>query len=160
MVLQEERIQLILQKERTLKRWKYIIAIITLAVTLYLNYLSYPHLPTVVFILSLPYLCLEWRKTKLLLSFNEEARYTRWVRLEFSFLWFAYLIVLTIMSALSSEMIALNTALFTLCCVAATGVVLPYWIDNKLHKIDPEHPNSKVLEEAKEALIQQNSWTT
>ncbi|TCI29315.1 hypothetical protein EVJ33_10340 [Exiguobacterium sp. SL-10] len=91
------------------------------------------------FVVALPLSFVAWRKTRTLLTFNEDKRYRRWIRLK-GFLNIVLLIgMMGMMSLFTSGLVLLSLFTGTVVSLAIAFLLIEMVIDRRLLQIDDEH---------------------
>ncbi|EPE60941.1 putative membrane protein [Exiguobacterium sp. S17] len=121
-----------------------------LVVTVFIVYLAPTWLPFVLVVSYFPYLCLEWRKTKLLLTFNENRRYKRWVYMGFMFEWLGFVTILSLFAAYHTGFISIQILLALIVSVGVLSILSTRWLNRFILTFDDDHVTGNMLSEAKE----------
>ena len=149
MMTKQERIDLLLAHDDATWHWRYWGLFFNLIVVAFISYQTSIYLPLIVFALYLPQLCVEWRKTKLLLSFNPESRYRRWVYADYAVQWFAFLIVLCALACYHTGVINIWTLVTILSGGMIGGLLFPYMVNRVVLTFDTHHVTNRMFNEAK-----------
>jgi len=149
MLTKQERIERLLVHEDATWHWRYWGLFFNLIVVAFISYQTSIYLPLIVFALYLPQLCVEWRKTKLLLTFNPDPRYRRWIYSDFIVEWFIFLLSLCLFAYYHTGFITIWT-LGPILVIGVIGRVLfSHIINRAILDFDIEHVTSESFHKAK-----------
>ncbi|TCI61787.1 hypothetical protein [Exiguobacterium sp. SH3S1] len=146
----QERINQLLVQDDTHWFVRWWIWMAGLVATVVVGYMAPTWLPFVLAISYFPYLCLEWRKTKLLLTFNESRRYTRWVYMGFVFEWIGFVAILSLFAFYHAGVVSIQVLLALIVSLIVFSILTPRWLDRFILMFDDDHVTAKVLSKAKE----------
>ena len=160
MLTKEKRIEQLLKQDDSHWRWRWGVAITTVVMTFLIAAQYRLYAPLIVFISFFPYLCLEWRKTKLLLTFNEDARYQRLVYTDFGVQWLCFVSTICLLAAYYADSLSPVVAIAGLFGIGGLSILAPYIINQKLHKLDVHHVLGKELREARDQRFHESKTNT
>lgn len=160
MLTKEKRIERLLEQDDSYWRWGWGVAIATVVMTFLIATQSKLYAPLIVFISFFPYLCFEWRKTKLLLTFNENARYQRLVYTDFGIQWLCFVSTICLLAAYYADFLSPVIAIAGLFGIGGLSILAPYIINQKLHKLDVHHVLGKELREARDQRFHESKTNT
>lgn len=142
MITRKERIEQLHTRNRTGLVMLIGIFLIGLAGGLWLfSSGAYEHVAAFVFffIVALPLSFVAWRKTRTLLTFNEDKRYRRWIRFK-GFLNIVLLLgMMGMMSLFTLGVVPLSSLTGTVVSLAIGFLLIEMVIDRRLLQIDDEH---------------------
>lgn len=150
MLTKRERIEKLLEQDDThwfVRWWIWMAGIVA---TVFVGYVAPTWLPFVLAVSYFPYLCLEWRKTKLLLTFNDNRRYIRWVYLRFMFEWLGFVTILSLFAFYHTGVVSIQMLLALIVSLTVLGFLSTRRIDRFILTFDDDHVTGKALSEAKE----------
>ncbi|WP_445002131.1 hypothetical protein [Exiguobacterium alkaliphilum] len=154
MVTKETRIKQLLEQDDVHWRWRWGVWFVGIVVTIIVSGASPRWVPFSTLILFFPYLCLEWRKTKLLLTFNEERRYSRLIYFEFASLWLQFVVYLGLVIGYLAESLSLPWLLGIIGGVSTLTFGVSRFLQRRIRQIDPAHVTNKQLSVAKEERLE------
>lgn len=149
MLTKQERIERLLAHEDATWHWRYWGLFFNLIVVAFISYQTSIYLPLIVFALYLPQLCVEWRKTKLLLTFNPDPRYRRWIYSDFIVEWFIFLLFLCLFACYHAGFITIWTLGPTLVIGVIGGLVFSRLVHRVILTFDAHHVTNRMFNEAK-----------
>lgn len=144
----DDRLLILLRIERTYRRTLIFISLIIFTASFALIWHPREYILVIIMTGQIPLLFLEWRKTRLLLSFNKDLGYKRWVWLNYCLTWLAFLFILIVTTVFMTCSVSGGIILWLIVSVAPIAILGPLWIDQKLQKIDSEHVSNRVLSTA------------
>ena len=160
MLTKEKRIEQLLEQDDSHWRWGWGVAIATVVMTLVIATQSKLYAPLLVFISFFPYLCFEWRKTKLLLTFNEDARYQRLVYIDFGIQWLCFVLTICLLAAYYADSLFPVVAIAGLFGIGVMSILAPYVINRNLQSLDAHHVRGKELREARDQRFRESKTNT
>ena len=160
MLTKEKRIEQLLEQDDSHWRWGWGVAIATVVMTLVIATQSKLYAPLLVFISFFPYLCFEWRKTKLLLTFNEDARYQRLVYIDFGIQWLCFVLTICLLAAYYADSLSPFVAIAGLFGIGVLSILSPYVINQNLQSLDAHHVRGKELREARDQRFRESKTNT
>lgn len=160
MLTKEKRIEQLLEQDDSHWRWGWGVAIATVVMTLVIATQSKLYAPLLVFISFFPYLCFEWRKTKLLLTFNEDARYQRLVYIDFGIQWLCFVLTICLLAAYYADSLSPVVAIAGLFGIGVMSILAPYVINRHLHSLDAHHVRGKELCKARDQRFHESKTNT
>lgn len=153
MLTKETRIEQLLEQDDVHWRWRWGVWLVGIVVTMVVSGLSPRWIPFSTLVFCFPHLCLEWRKTKLLLTFNEDARYIRLIYFNFIGQWLQFVVYLYLVIGYITG----STSIQLLISVCLGMFIVTFgssrWLQTKLCAIDLAHVTEKEMSAAKEARL-------
>ena len=151
MIQKNERLKQMVENERKVNRTALLLTFAILGIAFYFIFTQEISLLTFAVIImatQLPSLYRAWHRMKLLITFNDEARYQKFVRIEFGIV-LANIILLGILIAIAWA-IEGSLVVFAIMLIA---LFLPFiffsvWVNRKIELIDPEHVTNHELRTA------------
>ncbi|TCI25411.1 hypothetical protein EVJ32_10650 [Exiguobacterium sp. SH5S4] len=151
MVNKNERLKQMVENDRNVNRTALLLTFAILGIAFYFIFTQDIKVATFAVIImatQLPSLYRAWHRMNLLLTFNDEARYQKFVRLEFGIV-LANVILLGIFIAIAWS-IEGSLLVFAgmLLALFIPFIFLSVWVNRKLELIDPEHVTNHELRTA------------
>lgn len=151
MVNKQERLTQMVENERKVNRTALLLTFAILGIAFYFIFTQEITLATFAIIImatQLPSLYRAWHRMNLLLTFNDETRYQKFVRLEFGIV-LANVILLGVFIAIAWA-IEGSLVVFAIMLIALflPFIFLSVWVNRKIELIDPEHVTNHELRTA------------
>ncbi len=151
MVEKEQRVKQMVENDRNVNKTALLLTFMILGIAFYFIFTQEISLATFAVIImatQLPSLYRAWHRMKLLLTFNDEARYQKFVRLEFGIV-LANVVLLGLFIAIAWS-IEGSLVVFAVMLLALfiPFIFLSVWVNRKLELIDPNHVNNHELRRA------------
>lgn len=151
MVNKNERLKQMVENDRKVNRTALLLTFAILGIAFYFIFTQDITLTTFAIIImatQLPSLYRAWHRMKLLLTFNDDARYQKFVRLEFGIV-LANVILLGVFIAIAWA-IEGSLVIFAIMLLALfiPFIFLSVWVNRKIELIDPEHVTNHELRTA------------
>ncbi|MCT4796588.1 hypothetical protein [Exiguobacterium alkaliphilum] len=148
MVEKEQRVKQMVENDRNVNKTALLLTFMILGIAFYFIFTQEISLATFAVIImatQLPSLYRAWHRMKLLLTFNDEARYQKFVRLEFGIV-LANVVLLGLFIAIAWS-IEGSLVVFAVMLLALfiPFIFLSVWVNRKLELIDPNHVNNHEL---------------
>ena len=147
----QERIEQLLAHDDATWHWRYWGLLFNLVTVAFISYQTSIYLPLIVFALYLPQLCVEWRKTKLLPTFNSERRYRRWIYSDFIVEWFIFLLFLCLLASYHTDFITIWPLMTILGVGTIGGMIFSRVVHQVILTFDAHHVTNRMFDEAKTA---------
>lgn len=151
MVNKHERLKQMVENDRTVNRTALLLTFVILGIAFYFIFtqeITVATFAVIIMATQLPSLYRAWYRMKLLLTFNEEARYQKLVRLEFGIV-LANVVLLGIFIAIAwtieGSLVVFATMLLAL---FIPFIFLSVWVNRKIELVDPEHVTNHELRTA------------
>jgi len=149
MLTKQERIERLLAHEDATWHWRYWGLFFNLIVVAFISYQTSIYLPLILFAVYLPQLCVAWCKTKVLLTFNPDPRYRRWVYSDFIVEWFIFLLFLCLLAAHHTGFLTIWPLLTILGVGTIGGLVFSRLVHRVILTFDAHHVTNRMFDEAK-----------
>lgn len=148
MVEKEQRVKQMVENDRNVNKTALLLTFMILGIAFYFIFTQEISLVTFAVIImatQLPSLYRAWHRMKLLLTFNDEARYQKFVRLEFGIV-LANVVLLGLFIAIAWS-IEGSLVVFAVMLLALfiPFIFLSVWVNRKLELIDSNHVNNHEL---------------
>ncbi|STO09238.1 MULTISPECIES: hypothetical protein [Exiguobacterium] len=148
MVEKEQRVKQMVENDRNVNKTALLLTFMILGIAFYFIFTQEISLVTFAVIImatQLPSLYRAWHRMKLLLTFNDEGRYQKFVRLEFGIV-LANVVLLGLFIAIAWS-IEGSLVVFAVMLLALfiPFIFLSVWVNRKLELIDPNHVNNHEL---------------
>lgn len=148
MVEKEQRVKQMVENDRNVNKTALLLTFMILGIAFYFIFTQEISLATFAVIImatQLPSLYRAWHRMKLLLTFNDEARYQKFVRLEFGIV-LANVVLLGLFIAIAWS-IEGSLVVFAVMLLALfiPFIFLSVWVNRKLELIDSNHVNNHEL---------------
>lgn len=148
-----QRLERLLKQDDGHWRWRWGITIGTILMTFLIATQTSLYNPLVVFVFYFPYLCLEWRQTKLKLSFNDDSMYRRYVYGDFTVQWMAFVLTIVLLATYHAKLVSAVTSIAALACIGLGCIVTSKWVDARLAVLDAEHVRPSDIRAARERQL-------
>ena len=148
MLRKEQRIHQLRSQTNRDWYWRYWGFVSSLVIAAVLAYQDASNLALVLVVMFFPRLCVEWRKTKLLLTFNEDRRYRRLIHFGFGLQWFGFVALIGMVLAYQERWITLVTLVGITFIILGSGELLYRTMNHAVQKIDAEHVTDKMVRQA------------
>lgn len=151
MVNKNERLKQMVENDRKVNRTALLLTFAILGIAFYFIFTQDITLATFAIIImatQLPSIYRAWHRMKLLLTFNDDARYQKFVRLEFGIV-LANVILLGVFIAIAWA-IEGSLVIFAIMLISLfiPFIFLSVWVNRKIELIDPEHVTNHELRTA------------
>ncbi|KDN57908.1 hypothetical protein [Exiguobacterium sp. AB2] len=148
MVEKEQRVKQMVENDRNVNKTALLLTFMILGIAFYFIFTQEISLVTFAVIImatQLPSLYRAWHRMKLLLTFNDEGRYQKFVRLEFGIV-LANVVLLGLFIAIAWS-IEGSLVVFAVMLLALfiPFIFLSVWVNRKLELIDSNHVNNHEL---------------
>jgi len=148
MVEKEQRVKQMVENDRDVNKTALLLTFMILGIAFYFIFTQEISLVTFAVIImatQLPSLYRAWHRMKLLLTFNDEGRYQKFVRLEFGIV-LANVVLLGLFIAIAWS-IEGSLVVFAVMLLALfiPFIFLSVWVNRKLELIDSNHVNNHEL---------------
>lgn len=145
----QERMEQLLALEDATWHWRYWGLFFNLSAVAFISYQTSIYLPLILFALYLPQLCVAWCKTKVLLTFNSERRYRRWIYSDFIAEWLIFLLFLCVLATYHTGLLTI----WPLMVILGTGTIGGLLFSNIVNRIvltfDSQHVTNRMFDKAK-----------
>jgi|GEM_PF-4260529 len=145
----QERIERLFAHEDATWHWRYWGLFFSLIAVAFISYQTSIYLPLILFAVYLPQLCVAWCKTKVLLTFNPDPRYRRWIYSDFIVEWFIFLLFICLLAAHHTGFLTVWPLMTILGVGTVSGMVFSRVVTRVILDFDIEHVTSKSFNEAK-----------
>lgn len=151
MINKNERLKLMVENERKVNRTALLLTLAILGVAfafIFTREINVTTFSVIIMATQLPSLYRAWHRMKLLRTFNDEARYQKYVRLEFGIV-LANVLLLGVFIAIAWT-IEGSLLVFAgmLLALFIPFIFLSVWVNRKIELIDPEHVTNHELRTA------------
>lgn len=148
MIGKEQRIKQLRSQANRDWYWRYWGFVTSLVIAAVLAYQDMSNLALVLVVMFFPRLCAEWRKTKLLLSFNEDTRYCRLVHAGFGLQWVGFVTLIGLVLAYQEEWITLTNLVGVVLLIIGNGELLTRKVNRAVRQVDADHVTDKMVRQA------------
>ena len=149
MLTKQERIERLFAHEDATWHWRYWGLFFSLIAVAFISYQTSIYLPLILFAVYLPQLCVAWCKTKVLLTFNPDPRYRRWIYSDFIVEWFIFLLFICLLAAHHTDLLTVWPLLVILVTGTIGGLLFSYMVNRVVLTFDPHHVTNRMFNEAK-----------